>query len=157
MRTSQLYFNINSDNNGIRTHDLCDSGANALPQLSYESTGSWSIASFIIYPPSDEIAMNTCTWNNSICFSSQILTAHWHPRYVRIIPSGFKYFENYTHFRILDFCIIWTIWTFGASFWVKNMYYLVIHSIVNKRTSKRACEWVINWVTITVTERYWST
>ena len=36
----------NSGSNGIWTHDLCDSGANALP-LGYEATGSWSIASSI--------------------------------------------------------------------------------------------------------------
>ena len=36
----------NSGSNGIWTHDLCDSGANALP-LSYEATGSWSSASSI--------------------------------------------------------------------------------------------------------------
>ena len=39
----------NSGLNGIRTHDLCDTVA-VLYQLSYQSTGSWPLCEFVIYP-----------------------------------------------------------------------------------------------------------
>ena len=39
----------NSGLNGIRTYDLCDTGA-VLYQLSYQASGSWPLCEFVIYP-----------------------------------------------------------------------------------------------------------
>ena len=53
MRTTETVVKLkpeqNSGLNGIRTHDLCNTGA-VLYQLSYEDTRSWLLCEFVIYP-----------------------------------------------------------------------------------------------------------
>ena len=39
----------NSGLNGIRTYDLCDTAA-VLYQGNYQTTGSWPLCEFVIYP-----------------------------------------------------------------------------------------------------------
>ena len=49
LSSSEIKAWKNSGLNGIRTHDLYDTGT-VLYQLSYQATGSWSLCEFVINP-----------------------------------------------------------------------------------------------------------